>query len=146
MKVFLITLIIVILALCVIALKCHWIWKKRKRQYALLQSSHTPISDEVFCEKLGLDISAVRVISIIRSEIAELGCYDPLRIYPDDTFHPHFGLDYDDDVAILIQKMKIIEGYREYSFPLEEVDTIGDFVKIVLRLKKEFEARASQAQ
>ncbi len=49
--------------------------------------------------------------------------YDPLRIYPEDKFSPHFGLDYDDDVAMVIQDMKIIKGYRDYSFPLEEIET-----------------------
>lgn len=114
------------------------------RKYLKIQENHLPLSDEAFCNNLELDASHVQIISIIRSKLAEQGHFDALRIYPDDKFYPHFGLTYDDDVAGFVQDMKIIEGYRENSFPLEEVKTVGDFVKIILRLKKEFEARLPQ--
>jgi hypothetical protein len=137
---FITILSIVILALFVLAIKSYWIWKRQKQNYANIQSNRSPITDEVFCEKLGLDTSCSNIVSILRSKISNLGDYDPLRIYPDDEFYSHFGLDYDDDVAMFLQETKVIEGYREYSFPLEEVKTVGDFVKAVFRLKKEFEA------
>jgi len=142
---FITILAIVILALFVLAIKSYWIWKRQKRNYATIQSNRSPITDEVFCEELGLDASCAKIVSILRSKISKLGDYDPLRIYPNDEFYSQFGLDYDDDVAMFLEETKVIEGCREYSFPLEEVKSVGDFIKVVLRLKKEFEEeKASQ--
>jgi hypothetical protein len=137
--IFIIILCIVILALFVLAVKSYWLWKNQKRSYINIQSRRPPLTDEAFCEKLGVDVSHTKVVSTLRAKISELGGYDPLRIYPDDEFFKRFGLDYDDDAAMFIQETKIINGYRDYSFPLEEIKTVGDFVNTVLRLKKEFE-------
>jgi hypothetical protein len=138
-KNFLTILAIVIFAFFIFAFKGHWARKRQKRFYANIQSGRTPLTNEAFCEKLGIDLSFAEAVSILRTKIAGLGCYDPLRIYPDDEFYSHFGLNYDDDAAMFLQETKIIKAYRGYSFPLEEVKTIGDFVKVVLRLKKESE-------
>ena len=109
------------------------------KKYFKIQSNHLPISHEIFCKNLGLDSSFLGIVSIIRSKLAEQGHFDVLRVYPEDKFYPNFGLAYDDDVAMFVQEMKVIKGYKNYYFPLEEVQTVGDFVKVVLRLKKEFE-------
>ena len=136
--------IITILTIVILAIFiCAWSDRLKRRgqmkKYLKIQSEHLPLSDEVFCKNLQLDSSLVRIISIIRNKLAEQGRFDALRVYPQDTFYPNFGLAYDDDVAMFVQDMKIIESYRKYYFPLEEVQTVGDFVKVVLRLKKEFE-------
>jgi len=136
---FLTIVIIVILAFVVLALKYRWIWRQQKKKYAKIQSGRTSLSDETFCTKLQLDASTIRIVSIVRSKLAEQGHYDPLRIYTDDKFYPHFGLTYDDEVGSFVYNMKIIEGYEVDYFPLGEVETVGDFVKTLLRLKKEFE-------
>jgi hypothetical protein len=131
--------LLVLLALVVLGFKGHRIWRRQKRVYLEVQADRAVLSDEDFCRLASLDASLVSLVSIIRSKLASFGRYDPLRIYPEDSFSPHFGLEYDDDVAIVVQRMKIIEGYREYSFPLEQVKTVADFIKVVCRLKKEAE-------
>jgi hypothetical protein len=50
-----------------------------------------------------------------------------------------FGLNYDDDVAMLVQKMGVIPGFIDFSFPLEEVDNVAGFVKLLFKMKENAE-------
>jgi hypothetical protein len=137
--------VIVIVAACValplisLVLKYHWNWRLRRRRYVSMQATRASLSDEVFCRQAGFDAPLVSVVQPIRPTLASFGGYDPLRIYPEDSFGAQFRLGYDDDVAFVVQNMKIIKGYNDYSFPLEEVDTVADFVRAVWRLKKDAE-------
>jgi len=105
-----------------------------------VQSDRASLSDEAFCQQTGLEPLLVPIVSLIRSRLASLGAYDPFRVYPEDDFWPHFRLEYDDDVACFVQGIKVIRGYKDYSFPLQEVDTVADFVRVVWRLKNEAES------
>jgi hypothetical protein len=136
MEIFAAIVITVILALAVIGLKGYCDWRHTRRRYLRIQANRPPLSDVDFCRKANLELSVVGLVSLVRSKLASLGRYQAARIYPDDDFFS-FGLDYDDDVAMFVQNLKIIEGYKDYSFPLEEVRTVADFVKTVLKLKNE---------
>ena len=128
--------ILAIFAFVVLGLKYHLIWKGHKRCYTRIQAGRASLSDEAFCNRVGLAPSVIGVVAVIRSKLAEQGRYGPLRIYPEDAFSLHFGLHYDDDVAMLVQEMKLINGYKGYSFPLEEVSSVADFIRVVLKLRE----------
>jgi hypothetical protein len=133
-------LVLTVLAFAVLGSKYHWVWRGQRRRYLRIQTDRAALSDDEFCRQAGLDPSVVGIVAVVRSKLGECGKCDPLRIYPDDSFYPHFGLAYDDDVAFVVADMGVIPGFHEYSFPLEEVDSVTDFVRVILRLKKEAEA------
>jgi hypothetical protein len=129
----LILITVVCLAILVLALKSEWAWRRDKRRYRRMQASRISLADTDFCQRAGLNPSAVNIVSRVRSELASLGGFEPLKIYPEDAFYTHFGLRYDDEVAGFVQGLKIIEGCADCSFPVEEVVTVADFMRVVLR-------------
>jgi hypothetical protein len=132
-------LVLTVLAFAVLGLKYQLVWKRHRRHYLRIQAPRTTLSNYEFCRHTGLDPSVAGIVAAVRSKLGEHGKCDALRIYPDDEFYPHFGLAYDDDVAFVVKDMGVIPGFHEYSFPLEEVDSVTDFVRVILRLKKEAE-------
>jgi hypothetical protein len=130
---------VVFVAFLVLGFKGAWKWRRYRKRYQTIQEHRAALPNEAFCHQMGLDSSNLGIVSTVRAKLAEPGRYDPLRIYPEDDFYPHFGLNYDDDIAMTVHAMKIIDGYRDYSFPLEEVKTVADFVGVLLRIKQETE-------
>jgi hypothetical protein len=125
-----------------LALKDWFVSWQRQRYYASMQSGRPALSNPEFCERAGLDPSVAGTVAIVRSKLGECGRCDPDRIYPDDRFYPHFGLAYDDDVACVVAEMDVIPGFDEDSFPLEDVESVADFVGVILRLRDEAEPSA----
>jgi hypothetical protein len=132
---------ILAVALLVLFIRAHFQAKERDQKYAVKQKDREPLADKDFCLRSGVDPSEEPSITIIRRDLAWFGQCDAPRIYPEDNLG-ELGLDYDDDVAMLVQKMGLIPGFKEFSFPTEDVNTIADFAKIVLRMKHEAETKA----
>ena len=111
-----------------------------KRRYAALQASRTPITDEEFCRRAGLDLTQGNIVTTTRNALAErgLGRYDATRIYPEDSLNT-FELGYDDDVGWFVEGAQLIPGFHPDSswFPVEEVTSVADFVRVVQRMKDE---------
>jgi hypothetical protein len=134
---FVVAMLVIAVVIC--GLKDRHVSRGHRKRYLSMQSGRPALSDDEFCRRAGLDPSVAGIVATVRSKLGECGKCDPVRIYPDDGFYPHFGLAYDDDVAFVVGDMGIIPGFHEYSFPLEEVDSVADFVRVILRLKKEAE-------
>jgi hypothetical protein len=129
--------IVGVIALALMTLGVKGIWQCRRIQstYKKVQQTRSPLSDQKFCELAGLDRNAVLLVEEIRKALAEQGDYDPVLIYPEDEFHPTFGLSYDDTVAAMVKREEWIEGFDGVSFPLEDVNSVRDFINMILKLK-----------
>jgi hypothetical protein len=131
---------IVIVALLVIALKGYWIARRTRKRYLRIQSTRSVLTDQEFCNRINLDLSAIEVVSVVRSRLGNFRSFDPLKIYPEDDFYEHFELSYDDDITAFVQEMKIIKGFKGEAFPFEEIHTVADFAKATFELKKNSES------
>lgn len=116
----------------------HLVASRRKRaRYLSLQAARPALSDSEFCRRAGVDPShaAIAIVGTIRSHLAASIRCDALRLYPEDDW-PSYALNYyDDDVAGLVEEMGVIPGFHQYWFPMERVDSLGDFVRVVLELR-----------
>ena len=126
------------LAVVILCFRDRQAWRDRNRKYLKTQADRSVLMDDYFCRKAGLDPETAAIIGIIRTNLAEPGVCDASRIYPGDSL-ADFGLDYDDDVAMLVQKMGVIPGFTDYSFPLEDVNDVASFAKIILKMKQDAE-------
>lgn len=136
------TVLLIVIAVGVVGFKDWCLWKRKHSRYLVKQSDRITLPDEEFCARSGLDESLCGNVAAIRCNLAEYGKCDPTRINPEDSLSD-FALNYDDDVAMLVQKTGIVPGLTDYSFPLEEVDSVADFVKVVVRMKTEAEHAAA---
>ena len=124
-----------ILVVCIILLlflKDHVNKKRRRRDYLQVQSKRTPLSDQEFCQKVGLDSSVADLIHTIRDRLAKDSGCDPLRIYPDDDFFNDFGWSYGE--------MEMLEGDMDVDLEIE-CSYVGTFILEIVRLRKEREHR-----
>jgi len=128
--------LMVAFAITVLCFRDSLTWRKRNRAYLSKQTERANLTDDQFCCKVGIAPSVSTIIGIVRANLAEFGQCNALKIYPEDTLS-EYGLDYDDDVAMLVRKMGIIPGFTEYSFPLEVVDDVGGFTKLLLIMKEQ---------
>jgi hypothetical protein len=124
---------VVALAIIILSIRDRLVWRKRIMEYLSTQAGRAVLKDHEFCHQAGIDSSNAATIEIILTKLAEFAHCDASRIRPDDKLSD-FALDYDDDVAMLVQKMGIIPGFRDYSFPLEEVDNVAEFASLVLKM------------
>ncbi len=134
--------LLIAIAVAVVGFKDWCLLKRNHNRYLAKRSDRIALPDEQFCARGGLDESICGIVATIRCNLAEYGKCDPTRINPEDSLSD-FALNYDDDVAMLVQKIGIVPGFKDYSFPLEEVDSVADFVKVVVRMKTEAEHAAA---
>jgi hypothetical protein len=104
-----------------------------RAKYLEVLATRPSLSDSEFCRRAGVDASHASVVGTIRTQVAARVRCDALRMYPEDKW-PRCGL-YDDDVAGLVEEMGLIPGFHQFWFPMERVDSIGDFVRVVLELR-----------
>ena len=135
---------LVVLAVVIMCLRDYRAWQKRNRKYLAIQTSHTPLRDDEFCRQAGIDSANAETIGIMRTNLSNFGKCDASRITPDDVLSD-FGLNYDDDVAMLVQAMGVIPGFNEFSFPLEDVSNVGGFATMLLTMKQKAEQTAAAA-
>jgi len=126
---------IIVTALLLLAAKEAVRWQFMRRRYRKLQATRLPLEHLDFCVKAGWDSHACNLVSSVRHALAENCGYDPLRIYPDDDFCPTFGLRYDDSVGFFVEDQKWVADLKDHSFPLEEVQSVGDFISVTLKLR-----------
>ena len=132
-------LIVGILVICIILilfLKDHVVRKRRERNYLHMQSSRTPLSDEEFCRRVGLDPSIADLVHTIRHRLGKESRCDPLRIYPEDSFFDDFGWNYGD--------LEMLEDEMDIHLEIE-CSYVGTFILEIARLQKEREQRANEA-
>lgn len=130
--------VMVALAIAILGLRDWLAWRRRIRRYLNTQAGRENLTNDEFCRQVAIDPSTATIVGIVRMNLAEFAPCDASRIYPGDTLHD-FALDYDDDVAMLVQKMGIISGFSDYSFPMEEVGDVGGFTRLLLKMKEEAE-------
>jgi len=120
-------LVAVLLYILVSFLWSHLALKRLKRNYLHKQSNRTPLSNEEFCHRVGLEPSNADVVHAIRQQLAKDGGCDPLRIYPDDHFVHDFGWSYGE-----------WEMLEDDYFPWGP-SNIGEFLSEVAKRRKEGE-------
>jgi hypothetical protein len=124
--------IFVICIILILFLKNHFVRKRRRRDYCHIQSNRTPLSDEDFCHREGLDPAIADLVHTIRHRLAKDSGCDPLRIYPDDSFFDDFGWSYGD--------LEMLEDDMDLNFEIE-CSYVGTFILEIARLRKEREQR-----
>lgn len=117
-----------------------WLGDRANRsRYASLQAGRPSLTDEEFCQRAGLHLHTAGLVQDVRIALARRGRgkYEAKRIYPEDEFCGPFDLTYDDDVAGFVEMADLVPGFHQYWFPLEEVSSVADFVRVVQRMKEE---------
>ncbi len=128
-------LIVGIFVICIILilfLMYRLVRDRRQRDYLHIQSSRTPLSDEEFCHKEGLDSAVADVVHTLRHRLAKDSGCDPLRIYPEDDFSNDFGWNHID--------LEMLESYMNVDMEIE-YSCVGTFILEVARMRKEREQR-----
>ena len=121
-------------AIAAIVLRYFVASRRKRARYLSLQAARPALSDSEFCRRAGVDPSHAAIVGTIRSHLAACFRCDALRLYPEDDW-PSYALNYDDDVAGLVEEMGVIPGFHQHWFPMERMDSLGDFVRVVLELR-----------
>jgi hypothetical protein len=121
-------------AIAAIVLRYFVASRRKRARYLSLQAARPALSDSEFCRLAGVNPSHAAIVGTIRSYLAACFRCDALRMYPEDDW-PSSVLQYDDDVAGLVEEIGVLPDFKQYWFPMERVDSLGDFVRVVLELR-----------
>ena len=146
MKDYLISAIPVVVIVIVAALVCGFKDmlkdKKHQKTYQNMLNDREAMSDQEFCRLAGLDASDVELVHSLRASFSRFRSVSADMIYPDDSFFEHFGMPWDDTLAMFLHAEGILYKH-DYWFPNDEINGFSDLVPLVKRMNKETEQVAA---
>jgi hypothetical protein len=92
-----------------------------------------------FCRRCSLDAELAGQVDRFRSAFSCISSLERDQIYPEDEATA-FGINYSDDLAMFLFDEGLLTNERfHYDFPMEEASSIGDIIRLTLRLNDQAE-------
>ncbi len=96
-----------------------------------------------FCLMLDLDLFHHEFVDRMRSALAAEVAIEKGQVYPDDWLED-YEFHYSDDLAIFLHREHLLQDSRyRYDFPLEQVQTVGETVQLLIMLNRAAKEKTS---
>ena len=103
------------------------------KRYKLKQKSRSALSEADFCRRLPIDENNSSFVRAIRESLAKRPALYPERIYPEDELWDGFDFEIDD----FFDKSTMKFFWEHYAYLSDDVRSVGDLVKFLIRVRDE---------
>jgi hypothetical protein len=134
--------VIVIIAMLILGIRYALKDRREQKAYQRITTDRGTISDEEFCRMANLEESQIPLVHALRISFGLYRDVDADRIYPEDSFFDHFGMPYDDTLAVFLHDEGLLDDH-DWWFPTEDLVVFSDLVHLIEQMNNKTEQVAA---